>query len=56
MIQGHGDDTWRYTDIRINFSSNIYAHADLSELQAHLCRNISLIGHYPEPEPHHWEH
>jgi len=52
MIQGHGDDTWRYTDIRINFSSNIYAHADLSELQAHLCRNISLIGHYPEPEPH----
>ncbi len=34
----------------MNFSSNIFAHADLSELKNHLCRNIHLIDNYPEPE------
>lgn len=52
MLQGHGDDIFQYPDIRINFSSNIFAHADMSELKAHLCRNIHLIDNYPEPSPH----
>ena len=51
MIDGHGDDIYSYSGIRMNFSSNIYAHADLLELEAHLCRHIDLIRSYPEPSP-----
>lgn len=51
MLTGHGDDTYRYKDIRINFSSNIYPHADLTALEQHLCRNIDCIRSYPEPSP-----
>ena len=50
MTQGHGDDAYRYSDIRLNFSSNIFATADLSELKQHLCRSIHLVDNYPEPE------
>ena len=52
MLSGHGDDTYRYKDIRINFSSNIYPHADLTALEQHLCHNIDCIRSYPEPSPH----
>lgn len=52
MIDGHGDDIYSYKGVRMNFSSNIYAHADLTELEAHLCRHIDLIRSYPEPSPH----
>lgn len=52
MTQGHGDDAFLYPGIRMNFSSNIYAHADLSELEEYLCSHIHLISRYPEPEPH----
>lgn len=51
MLNGHGDDIYSYSGIRMNFSSNIYAHADLSGLEAHLCRHIDLIRSYPEPSP-----
>ena len=51
MLQGHGDDIYKYQDIRINFSSNIFSHADLSGLQNHLHEVIDLIRNYPEPEP-----
>ncbi|MBO4607905.1 MAG: pyridoxal phosphate-dependent class II aminotransferase [Prevotella sp.] len=51
MLQGHGDDTYIYPGIRSNFSSNIYPHADLTGLKAHLCGKMDLINHYPEPEP-----
>ena len=51
MLQGHGDDIYRYKDIRINFSSNIYSHADLSELETHLREMVGMIRNYPEPEP-----
>ena len=51
MIDGHGDDIYRYSGIRMNFSSNIYAHADLSGLEAHLCRHLNVIRSYPEPLP-----
>ena len=52
MIKGHGDDIYSYKGVRMNFSSNIYAHADLTELEAHLCRHIDLIRSYPEPSSH----
>ena len=51
MLIGHGDDIYNYEGIRMNFSSNIYAHADLSGLEAHLCRHIDLVRSYPEPSP-----
>ena len=53
MIQGHGDDAYQFGgDIHINFSSNIYGHADLSALQEFLRSQIGLITAYPEPEPY----
>ena len=53
MLHGHGDDlhTCGQT-IRANFSSNIFATTDLSALQQHLSAHLSVIGHYPEPEPY----
>lgn len=51
MIEGHGDDIYKYGAVRSNFSSNIYSHADLSGLKAHLAGRLDLIGSYPEPEP-----
>ncbi len=50
MLQGHGDDIYRYEDIRINFSSNVYTHADLSKLEDHLREVVGMIRNYPEPE------
>ena len=50
MITGHGDDTYKYEDIRINFSSNIYAHADITPLVEHLRGEMAKICNYPEPE------
>lgn len=51
MIEGHGDDIYRYGDApKTNFSSNIYSHADLSGLKAHLAHCLDVIGRYPEPE------
>ena len=42
MIEGHGDDSYKYSrPITANFSSNVYSRVDLSALKAHL---------YPEPE------
>lgn len=52
MLNGHGDDIYNYSGIRMNFSSNIYAHADLSGLEEHLCRHLDTIHSYPEPSSH----
>lgn len=53
MIQGHGDDVWRFDrPIRANFSSNVYGHVDLEGLKEHLSRRMEVIGRYPEPEPY----
>ena len=49
MIEGHGDDSYRYDHISMNFSSNIYAHANLERLESHLCSHIDSIRSYPEP-------
>ncbi len=51
MLHGHGDDAYRYSGIRHNFSSNIFSHADLSGLKAFLSSRLDAIGNYPEPEP-----
>ena len=51
MIEGHGDDIFRYGIIRMNFSSNIYAHADLTGLEDWLRQNVHLVRSYPEPSP-----
>ena len=53
MINGHGDDAFRYgRPIVANFSSNVYGHVDLEPLKAHLRERLDTIGHYPEPEPY----
>lgn len=52
MIYGHGDDTYRYGEkVKMNFSSNIYQKADLTELKQYLATRLDAIGNYPEPEP-----
>ena len=49
MIYGHGDDTFRYSDkMKLNFSSNVYAWADLSGLKEHLMQHFEVVSHYPE--------
>ena len=50
MIEGHGDDSYRYDHpIVMNFSSNIYSHADLSGLHTYLHERMGVISSYPEP-------
>lgn len=51
MTDGHGDDLYRYSDIRLNFSSNIYNHLDHSGLDAFLRGHIETVHSYPEPVP-----
>lgn len=52
MTYGHGDDTYRYGgEVKINFSSNLYQKADLTELKAFLASRLDMIRNYPEPEP-----
>nr|MCR4994145.1 aminotransferase class I/II-fold pyridoxal phosphate-dependent enzyme [Bacteroidales bacterium] len=51
MLNGHGDDAFRYSGIRHNFSSNIFSHADLGGLKRFLASRLDVIGVYPEPEP-----
>lgn len=55
MTYGHGDDTYRYPGITMNFSSNIFPNPHLEELEDHLRRSIHLIRNYPEPAPEHLE-
>ncbi|MCR4765496.1 MAG: aminotransferase class I/II-fold pyridoxal phosphate-dependent enzyme [Bacteroidaceae bacterium] len=51
MIEGHGDDSYHFQhEIVINFSSNIYAHANLKGLYAYLHDRMEVINSYPEPE------
>jgi threonine-phosphate decarboxylase len=50
MIEGHGDDAYRYDGIKSDFSSNICAHAAHHALMEHLAAHPELVSHYPEPE------
>lgn len=52
MIEGHGDDLYRYDSlVRMNFSSNIYQHADLTALREYLASRFDVVANYPEPQP-----
>ena len=52
MIEGHGDDAYRYGCIENDFSSNICSVSDdrLRPLMEHLAAMPHLLSHYPEPE------
>jgi threonine-phosphate decarboxylase len=52
MINGHGDDAYRYTAIRANFSSNVYHRVNHDGLNCYLAGCLSCIRSYPEPEPY----
>jgi threonine-phosphate decarboxylase len=48
MLEGHGDDIWKYRNIRANFSSNVlYGPLDAG-LQKYLQERIAMVTHYPE--------
>ena len=49
MIEGHGDDIYRYGALRCNFSSNISPLIDTSGLRQYLAERLEVISHYPEP-------
>lgn len=52
MIDGHGDDLWRYGGrVKHNFSTNIHSAFDYSPLMAHIASSADAILSYPEPEP-----
>ena len=52
MIEGHGDDTYRYGNlVKMNFSSTTYQHADHTALKEHLIEHFDIVTHYPEPQP-----
>ena len=52
MVYRHSDDIFRYGDkIKLDFSSNTIAWADLSGLREHLMKHFEVVSHYPESEP-----
>ena len=52
MIQGHGDDIFRYRELlKMNFSSPCYQHADHTALRQHLAEHVDVLANYPEPYP-----
>lgn len=52
MIDGHGDDLFRYGDrIKVNFSTNIWQHADLAPLKSFLSGRLDFVDSYPPPAP-----
>lgn len=53
MIRGHGDDLYRYDNIEVNCSSNVYAATEHEELIRHLQELLPALSvSYPEPEPY----
>lgn len=51
MINGHGDDAYKYKDIRLNFSSNVYNDFDHEDLFCYLANKLDNVVNYPEPAP-----
>ena len=51
MLTGHGDDTYIYKEIDINFSSNVYNHFDHEGLFCYLADGLDKVVSYPEPTP-----
>jgi len=52
MLNGHGDDLYKYRDIRLNFSSNVYNHFDHEGLFCHLANELDRVISYPQPQPY----
>ena len=53
MLNGHGDDSYRYNrKITLNFSSNVYHHTSLAPLFRHLENCWEQVRSYPEPSPY----
>lgn len=52
MLNGHGDDIYNFDiqSIKSNFSSNVYTGMDYLTLEQYLCKCISAIHSYPEPD------
>lgn len=49
MIEGHGDDGWKYTTaLRADFSSNVYYGGLHAGLREHLRGMVDSVTHYPE--------
>ncbi|HEY6899886.1 MAG TPA: aminotransferase class I/II-fold pyridoxal phosphate-dependent enzyme [Puia sp.] len=49
MLEGHGDDGWKYKrPLRANFSSNVLFGALDAGLAAHLQERVATVTHYPE--------
>ena len=52
MINGHGDDIYRYQGlVKMNFSTTSFQHTDHTALKEHLMERFDLISNYPEPQP-----
>lgn len=52
MIEGHGDDIYRYGGkVKYNFSSNICAPSSLGHITDYISANKEILGSYPEPYP-----
>ena len=50
MLNGHGDDIYKSnTEIKANFSTNVWYDADTDMLRSMLITQIDKIFHYPEP-------
>lgn len=50
MIQGHGNDLYKYKNITADFSSNVWHEGPSAELIKHIQNNVASIGNYPEPD------
>ena len=51
MLYGHGDDLYNARNkVSINFSSNVWHGANLSDLRAHLQETFYDLTGYPEPD------
>lgn len=52
MIEGHGDDAYKYGGkVRMDFSSNVYMHAPHEGLFQELSGKVGVVTRYPEPAP-----
>ncbi len=56
MINIHGDDIYRYEgQVKMNFSSTTWQHADHSGLRDHMSEHFQIVNNYPEPQPYRLE-
>ena len=47
MIEGHGDDIYRYGgEVKMNFSGTNFAHADHQALKEYLMEHFDLISNF----------